>query len=260
MLKSLSTQFAATLFFGPLGLAYSSVAGAVFLTLLFAVFYFSELGMAAVLLIWPVAIIAGLVFVKLHNDGIRSSGSKLLLGPGDEEGSVGTLGSWGRGIAVLSLMGVVGYLVLWYSPSGTSEKLGRIVDVSPVESAVAGSELSTENSLFGSVENTGTEVASSFSSEDENRFTTATNDQQDVTSTILDSTPTETQILSNTLLYVDSAVVNLRDGPGTNFKVLTQVRRGDELKEIDRVGGWVNVTASNSGTTGWILGRLVTSQ
>jgi len=62
------------------------------------------------------------------------------------------------------------------------------------------------------------------------------------------------------LLYVDSAVVNLRDGPGTNFKVLVQVQRGDELKEIDRVGGWVNVTTSNSATNGWILGRLVTTE
>jgi len=78
MLKSLTTQFAATLFFGPLGLAYSSVAAAVFLTLLFAVIYFTGLGLMAALLIWPIAIITGLVFVKVHNDQIRSSGSRLL--------------------------------------------------------------------------------------------------------------------------------------------------------------------------------------
>jgi len=51
MLKSLSTQFAATLLFGPLGLAYSSVAAAVFLTLLFAVLYFTDLGMLAAVIV-----------------------------------------------------------------------------------------------------------------------------------------------------------------------------------------------------------------
>ena len=70
MLKSLSTQFAATLFFGPLGLAYSSMAAAVFLTLVLAVLYFTGLGILAVGLVWPIAIIVGLVFVKLHNDQI----------------------------------------------------------------------------------------------------------------------------------------------------------------------------------------------
>ena len=255
MLKSLSTQFAATLFFGPLGVAYSSVAGAVFLTLLFAVFYFTELGLLSVVLIWPVAIIAGLVFVKLHNDQIRSSGSKLLLGPGEEETGVGTLGSWGRGIAVLSLMGVIGYLALWYSPSGTSEKLGRMVDVSPVDNAVAGSEFQSENSLVGSVENPETQVVTTLSGVDE-----STIEPQVVTPAVVESVPLDTDVVDDILLYVDSAVVNLRDGPGTNFKVLVQVQRGDELKEIDRVGGWVNVTTSNSATNGWILGRLVTTE
>ena len=251
MLKSLSTQFAATLFFGPLGVAYSSVAGAVFLTLLFAVFYFTELGLLSVVLIWPVAIIAGLVFVKLHNDQIRSSGSKLLLGPGEEEAGVGTLGSWGRGIAVLSLMGVIGYLALWYSPSGTSEKLGRMVDVSPVENAVAGSEFSSENSLVGNVENPDAQVVTTLPVENESTF-----EPQAVTPVVVEPERPDADVL----LYVDSAVVNLRDGPGTNFKVLVQVQRGDELKEIDRVGGWVNVTTSNSATNGWILGRLVTTE
>jgi len=251
MLKSLSTQFAATLFFGPLGVAYSSVAGAVFLTLLFAVFYFTELGLLSVVLIWPVAIIAGLVFVKLHNDQIRSSGSKVLLGPEEEEAGIGTLGSWGRGIAVLSLMGVVGYLALWYSPSGTSEKLGRMVDVSPVENAVAGSEFSSENSLVGNVENPDAQVVTTLPVEDESTF-----EAQVVTPVEVESERPDADVL----LYVDSAVVNLRDGPGTNFKVLVQVQRGDELKEIDRVGGWVNVTTSNSATNGWILGRLVTTE
>lgn len=256
MLKSLSTQFAATLFFGPLGLAYSSVAGAVFLSLLFAVLYFTALGLAAVVIIWPIAIIAGLVFVKLHNDQIRSSGSSLLLGPGGEEAVVGTLGSWGRGIAVLSLMGVVGYLALWYSPSGTSEKLGRMVDVSPVENAVAAGDFSPESEP---VDNTDAPLATTFPVDDNDSFAVTTFDEQEVTPVVVESESTESAVIE-TLLYVDSAVVNLRDGPGTNFKVLEQVQRGDELREVERAGGWVSVTTTDSGTTGWILGRLVSPQ
>ncbi len=262
MLKSLSTQFAATLFFGPLGLAYSSVAAAVFVTLLFAVLYFTELGLAAALLIWPIAIIAGLVFVKLHNDQIRSSGSSLLLGPGESEGVVGMVNSWGRGIAVLSLIGVVAYLALWYSPSGTSEKIGRMVDVSPVENAVAGSDVSTETNSGSSVIDPDapldTQIVTTSLKETESSFSETTFDQQEATSVVSDASSEPGA--DETIVYVDSAVVNLRDGPGTNYKVLVQVQRGDELREIDRAGGWVSVIASKSGTSGWILGRLVSSQ
>jgi len=252
MLKSLSTQFAATLFFGPLGLAYSSVAAAVFLTLLFAVFYFTELGFAAVLLIWPVSIIAGLVFVKLHNDQIRSSGSSLLLGPSEAEGVVGMVGSWGRGIAVLSLTGVVAYLALWYSPDGTSEKIGRMVDVSPVEKAVADNDLANGD-------NSNTQAVITTSAVVENGFSESEIDQRSGASLTGDLS-SEPDLIDEPLLYVDSAVVNLRDGPGTNFNVLTQVRLGDELREVDRAGGWISVVATRGGASGWILGRLVTSQ
>ena len=254
MLKSLTTQFAATLFFGPLGLAYSSLAAAVFLTLLFAVIYFTGLGLMAALLIWPIAIITGLVFVKVHNDQIRSSGSRLLLGPGEEEAIVGTLGSWGRGVAVLSLMGVVSYLVLWYSPSDDSEKGDRMVDASPVENAGAGSQSATDSSLVGNVVDT--DVLETTSG-----FTEVTIDQQVVTPVIVNtSSEPEPEPVDVTLLYVNSALVNLREGPGTNHQVLRQVERGDELTEVDRAGNWINVTTSDNGTNGWILGRLVRSE
>ena len=126
-----------------------------------------------------------------------------------------------------------------------------MVDVSPVENAVAGSEFSSENSLVGNVENPDAQVVTTLPVENESTF-----EPQAVTPVVVEPERPDADVL----LYVDSAVVNLRDGPGTNFKVLVQVQRGDELKEIDRVGGWVNVTTSNSATNGWILGRLVTTE
>lgn len=269
MLKSLSTQFAATLFFGPLGLAYSSVAGAVFLTLLFAVLYFTELGMLAAVIVWPLAIVAGMVFVKLHNDQMRASGSRLLLGPDEDASPLGTLGSWGRGIAVLSLLAVVGYLAFWYSP-GNNSKPGRIVDAAPAESTLTGNT-DTENNSMGNDSsdavviastNTGPEIVGSVDVSDDGNgsFSVVTLDQQESEPVVIGTSSVEQEISSDAVLYVDAPVVNLRDGPGTDYKILVQVERGDQLNEIERDGDWVNVTAARSGTTGWIFGRLVSSQ
>jgi len=238
MLKSLSTQFALTLFFGPLGLLYSSVAAAVFLSLVLAVLYFTVLGTFAVFLMWPVAIIVGLVFVKMHNDQMRQSGSRLLLGPGEEGDLVSTMGSWGRGFAVLSLLAVGGYLSYWY--------LGD-VDKSRSTTDLAASSL--EGSSF-------VETSNVISFEDGG-----------VTPVIIDSSSsapsvdfTPSAVVSSTVLIVDAQLVNLREGPGTNYSVVDKVEHGTELQELDRAGTWVNVTAINSGVTGWIYGGLLSER
>lgn len=326
MLKSLPTQFAATLFFGPLGLLYSSVAACVFLTLLLAVLYFTELGALSAMVIWPISIIAGLVFVKLHNDQVRSSGSRLLLGPGEEESLVTALGSWGRGIAVLALMGIVGYLVYWYSPANSHD---RMVNAATMDKAPGDAMIQTDAQIVGAVstdndidfvtvvdpvtpivttasvqtdsrpviqsEPASVEASSVETSSQESvnvepvavepatvepatvtRSTisrsTSESRQPPATSTIPEvsfteqplrqnvATSGESEVINGNVLYVDSPVVNLRDGPGTNFSILSQVDRGEELIEIDRVGSWINVSVTNSGTTGWIFNRLVSTQ
>lgn len=279
MLKSLSTQFAATLFFGPLGLAYTSVATAVFLTLVLAVLFFTELGILSLMLIWPVSIIVGLIFAKLHNDQVRSSGSRLLLAPGEEPGFVSSISSWTRGLAVLALIMVGGYITFLYLPNGgngsdkaSGNQLGRIV---PSGQSVASSDTgenntaeSETNTIAGNNAQTPTSTAviaaNSSDSSGDDSFSVIALPQREVATVIIDSDGTvqqgkEASALNSGQpeLTVDASLVNLRRGPGTSFDIVTQVKAGDKLFEFARDGNWINVETASTGDSGWIYNRLV---
>jgi uncharacterized protein YgiM (DUF1202 family) len=58
------------------------------------------------------------------------------------------------------------------------------------------------------------------------------------------------------IVSVTGAVVNIRSGPGTTNKVVSQVRRGDELEVWGETPSWYNVKLS-SGLEGWIYKKLV---
>lgn len=255
MLKSVSTQFAATLFFGPLGLAYCSVAAAVFFTLLLAVLYFTGFGMLAVFLMWPVSIVVGLIFAKLHNDGVRSSGSRLLLGPGEEMTLAGTLNSWARAVAVLALIVTAGFFVYAYYPKSDNGP-GRIVASQTAEQAP---EPAT---VADAVDSTAAVIPAKSADGNDNVGAIAL-PQREVATVVLDSNGETTQGSSGSLnsgqpeLTVSGAVVNLRRGPGTNFPIVTQVEEGDKLFEFARDGQWINVETESSGFTGWIYSTLV---
>lgn len=258
MLKSVWTQIAATLFFGPLGLAYTSVATAVFLTLVLAVLLFTELGVIAIFLIWPVSILVGLIYVKLHNDAIRSSGSRLLLGPGEEAGLISTLGSWTRGLAVCALVVTGAYLFYLYLPQNDQgSKLGRIVGV---ESTADVESSNNEQAVPVSSE----AVIAANSRDNSDQFAVIALPQREVKPVVLDNegnvTTGDSQSALNAgqpELTVSGAVVNLRQGPGTNFPIVTQVEQGDRLFEFARDGQWINVETETTGYSGWIYGTLV---
>jgi len=271
MLKSLTSQFALTLFLGPLGLVYSSVAAAVFLTLVFAVLYFTAMGPFAVLLMWPVAIVTGLVFVKMHNDRIRQSGGRLLLGPGEEGELVSTLGSWGRGFAVLSLLAVGGYLGYWYlsgadqsrSPkelladSLLGEKMQESTMVSDLESdALPMATIDTSNSGNSTPSNLSNVIA--FEPDDATPVVIGTSSGRTTSSAPVSTNTESFSQIDGARLYVEAQRANLRNGPGTNYSILDQVESGDELVELERAGSWISVAVSNSGVRGWIFNGLVT--
>ncbi len=262
MLKSLPTQLAATLIFGPLGLAYSSMAAAVFLTLVLAVLFFSELGLYAFLLIWPVAAITGLVFVKLHNDGIRQSGSRLLLGPGETPDLAGTIGNWARVVSIVALVAIVGFIAYLYLPQNDGNgSLGQIVDVSPASQApVAIPATETSESMQVLAEQI---PASSTPQPASDGFAVVALPKRDVAPVIVgngeSASTSDSALVAQGVVVVREAVVNLRQGPGVNFSILTQVERGDRLTEYARDGQWVNVETEDSSFSGWIYGELVTT-
>ncbi|MGA1790979.1 MAG: SH3 domain-containing protein [bacterium] len=57
-------------------------------------------------------------------------------------------------------------------------------------------------------------------------------------------------------VYVSGKIVNIRSGPGTRHKILTEVEKGDELERIERSNGWSEVKL-HDGTTGWIHEKYI---
>ena len=57
-------------------------------------------------------------------------------------------------------------------------------------------------------------------------------------------------------VFVVASMVNIRTGPGMKSKVVTTVRKGDELELLGEEGSWCNVRLSN-GMEGWIYKKLV---
>ena len=57
-------------------------------------------------------------------------------------------------------------------------------------------------------------------------------------------------------VVVKSALVNVRKGPGTNFRVLFQAEKGTSFMLLRRKGKWFKVRHAD-GDTGWIHRNLV---
>ncbi len=58
------------------------------------------------------------------------------------------------------------------------------------------------------------------------------------------------------MVSVVASVVNIRSGPGMKNKVVTKVKKGDELELLGESGPWLNVKLSN-GMEGWVYKALV---
>ena len=56
---------------------------------------------------------------------------------------------------------------------------------------------------------------------------------------------------------VSARRLNVRSGPGADFSVVREVRRGNILVVLENAPGWVHVTTP-SGTHGWVMQRFVT--
>jgi len=262
MLKSFTTQLAATMIFGPVGLAYTSLATAVFLTLVLAVLYFTSLGPLAFFVIWPISIITGFSFIKLHNDRIRQAGSSLLLGPGDRaDTALGSLATWVRGAVVLLAICFVGYLMYFYLPASDSvPPPGRIVPESvPARVTVGEPTLQPRTATSGSVNPQ--EVPATIG----NSGPVITLPSQDIPTIVVNADGDTAQaassnnggIVEQKVLFVDRNVVNLRQGPGTQFDIVAQMDFGDELLEFARDGDWINVETKKGNNTGWVYATLV---
>ncbi|PLX47176.1 MAG: peptide-binding protein [Desulfobulbaceae bacterium] len=59
-----------------------------------------------------------------------------------------------------------------------------------------------------------------------------------------------------TMVSVDADMINLRSGPGTNYKILWELGRGYPLKVIGSKGNWYRVTDFED-DKGWVYKKLV---
>ncbi|MDD3815048.1 MAG: SH3 domain-containing protein [Desulfocapsaceae bacterium] len=57
-------------------------------------------------------------------------------------------------------------------------------------------------------------------------------------------------------LVVKKPVINIRRGPGPNYRIITQAKHGVVFQTLTEVKGWVKVR-HESGVTGWVARRLL---
>jgi len=69
------------------------------------------------------------------------------------------------------------------------------------------------------------------------------------------SRPAEKESIGRNLV-VQEDLVNIRNGPGTDHEILTQVSRGTRLSSLDKVADWYKVALAD-GQTGWIVARYL---
>ncbi len=80
------------------------------------------------------------------------------------------------------------------------------------------------------------------------------------TAVLTDVTPEPVAVLVPQIDYrqVSGSKVNLRNGPGTNFSVVTQLRRGDEVEVLRDDGlGWVKLRSLEGNRIGWMSGDFL---
>jgi len=73
----------------------------------------------------------------------------------------------------------------------------------------------------------------------------------------LTSDEDEANVEETDRLYVQTAKLNVREGPGTSHPVIMKIEKGVEVLEVTREGNWVRVNID--GKEGWVSARYVNS-
>ncbi|MBN9286262.1 MULTISPECIES: SH3 domain-containing protein [unclassified Flavobacterium] len=65
-------------------------------------------------------------------------------------------------------------------------------------------------------------------------------------------TTKKTLYYTNQPIFITVAFVNLRQGPGTNYKILEKVMKGSRVLYIETTEAWIKVKAEKTGTIGYL--------
>ena len=63
----------------------------------------------------------------------------------------------------------------------------------------------------------------------------------------------------NYVRVTGTSILNIRSGPGTNYRVLGMLRGGEEIKVIQFSRGWAQIQSDDGYLTGWVSGRYLQS-
>jgi uncharacterized protein YgiM (DUF1202 family) len=58
-------------------------------------------------------------------------------------------------------------------------------------------------------------------------------------------------------LIVKNKIINIRSGPGKNYKIIRQAKKGVVFRTLERKKGWVKAHHKESNLTGWIKRSLL---
>lgn len=75
----------------------------------------------------------------------------------------------------------------------------------------------------------------------------------------VESLPTAPEVALK-VLYVDAKSVNVREGPGKDFPVVTRLSRGEAVlavSQVDVSGGWTRIRIEGDGLEGFIASNLL---
>ncbi|NVO26266.1 SH3 domain-containing protein [Donghicola sp. C2-DW-16] len=79
-------------------------------------------------------------------------------------------------------------------------------------------------------------------------------------SVIVETSASATDEMIRDIRKVTGSRVNMRQGPGTQYSVVSSLRAGDEVEILQSPGnGWVKLQVVSSGRIGWMAERLVSS-
>jgi SH3-like domain-containing protein len=65
------------------------------------------------------------------------------------------------------------------------------------------------------------------------------------------------QVAEKAYLVVKKRIVNIRSGPGENYRVIRQAHQGVVFRTLGKKDDWVNVRHEEEDITGWVLRSLM---
>lgn len=65
------------------------------------------------------------------------------------------------------------------------------------------------------------------------------------------------QVAEQAYMVVKKRIVNIRSGPGENYRIIRQAQQGVVFRTLQKKGDWVKIRHEEEDVTGWVLRTLM---